>query len=237
MTPAPVLVPDAGSVALQGIVKRFGETRALDSLSFEARGGAIVGIAGPNGAGKSTMVKVLAGEVPADAGQMSIDGIPWTPALGAHAVAVVHQEPQLFGNLTVMDNLLVGREPTRWRRPRGTPLERDLLARFEIAAYAEDEVASLSLGIQQRVEIVRALAQRARVVLFDEPNSALTEDESTALFETMHRLAADGHVVLLVSHRLSELVEHASEVLVTSTAGSRHASPGRASRRRASRGR
>jgi ABC-type sugar transport system ATPase subunit len=216
LTPAAVQMSPsgAGSVVLRDIVKRFGETRALDSLSFEAKGGAILGIAGPNGAGKSTMVKILAGEVPADSGQMSIDGVPWTPALSAHAVAVVHQEPLLFGNLSVTDNLLVGREPTRWRRPHGTRLERDLLARFGIAAFADDEVASLSLGIQQRVEIVRALAHRARVVLFDEPNSALTADESAALFETMHRLATEGHIVLLVSHRLSELVEHASEVLV-----------------------
>ena len=202
------------NVAIRGLRKRYGQTVALDGLDLEATGGRIIGIAGPNGAGKSTMVKIIAGETPADSGEMIVDGAPWTPSVGARAVAVVHQEPQLFANLTVGENLRVGREGFLVGRPAVTENERALLRRFGIEALADRRLGALPLAAQQRVEIVRALAQDARVFLFDEPNSALTAEESASLFATMHDLAEAGHVVFLVSHRLVELAEHASEVVV-----------------------
>jgi ABC-type sugar transport system ATPase subunit len=201
-------------VEIRGLHKRYGDTVALDGLDLRAEQGRILGIAGPNGAGKSTMIKILAGETTADAGEVLVEGVPWSPRIGARRVAVVHQEPQLFPNLTVAENLLIGRERSRWRRHGTDGAERRLLDEFLIADVADHELGSQPLAVQQRTEIARALAQDARVVLFDEPNSALTEEESDDLFRRMHALADAGRTVILVSHRLGELAEHADRVVI-----------------------
>jgi ABC-type sugar transport system ATPase subunit len=201
-------------VSLNGVSKRYGDTIALDRLDLEARPGEILGVAGPNGAGKSTMVKILAGEVGADSGEIHLDGRPWQPALDRDRVAAVHQEPQLFPNMSVGDNLLVGREDTRFMRPRLDPAERALMSDLAISEFANRTLGTVPLAVQQRTEICRALARDARVFLFDEPNSALTPDESRDLFRRIHALAQAGKVVILVSHRLAELVAHCSRVAI-----------------------
>lgn len=218
-SPAPVSAPGPGGTAgdgvmIRGLSKRYGDTIALSGLDLEARPGRILGVAGPNGAGKSTMVKILAGEATPDAGDITIDGQVWTSNLGWQRVAVVHQEPQLFPNLTVEENIVVGRERSRWLRHGVNAVERRLLEDMAIDALADRPLASVTLAIQQRTEIARALAQDARVFLFDEPNSALTEEESDDLFRRMHALAGAGRVVILVSHRLAELVAHCDAVAV-----------------------
>jgi ABC-type sugar transport system ATPase subunit len=197
---------------ITGLRKWYGDTRALEGLGLIARPGEILGIAGPNGAGKSTLIKILAGETVQDAGEVILDGAPWRPLLGHERVAVVHQEPQLFPNLTVAENLMVGREATRALRRRLTNAERELLRDLGILAFADRPLHAVPLAIQQRVEIGRALAREARVFLFDEPNSALTKEESTDLFVRMRALADGDRVVLLVSHRIAELVEHTDRV-------------------------
>ncbi len=201
-------------VEIRGLRKAYGDTQALAGLDILAPAGQILGMAGPNGAGKSTMIKILAGETPADAGEIVADGSPWSPLIGARRVAVVHQEPQLFPNLTVGENLLIGHERSRWRRHGLDDAERRLLDGLSILDVADRELGTQPLAVQQRTEIARALAQDARVVLFDEPNSALTEEESDDLFRRMHGLADDGRTVILVSHRLGELAEHADRVVV-----------------------
>jgi ABC-type sugar transport system ATPase subunit len=206
--------PAPAGVEIRGLHKRYGDTQALDGLDLVAPRGRILGIAGPNGAGKSTMIKILAGETPADAGQILVEGEQWSPVIGARRVAVVHQEPQLFPNLTVAENVLIGRERTRIGRPRLDRRELDLLGDFGIRELRDRRLETCPLAIQQRTEIARALAQDARVVLFDEPNSALTLEESEDLFRRMHALADSGLTVVLVSHRLSELAEHADRVVV-----------------------
>jgi ABC-type sugar transport system ATPase subunit len=199
---------------IRGLRKSYGETVALDGLDIDARPGEILGIAGPNGAGKSTLIKILVAETSADSGEVWLDGEPWLPDAHPDRVAVVHQEPQLFPNLTVGENLLVGREGTRWSKPALDDDERALLADLNIIDLAAQPLELVPLAVQQRTEIGRALARSARVFLFDEPNSALTDDESADLFRRMHLLAAAGHVVMLVSHRLGELVEHADRVAI-----------------------
>jgi ABC-type sugar transport system ATPase subunit len=204
----------AAGVRIASVWKRYGDTVALAGLDLDAHPGRVTGVAGPNGAGKSTMVRVLGGEAVPDAGSITVDGLPWTPSIGASDVAVVHQEPQLFPNLTVSENLMVGREPGRFARPRPDARDLALLDVLGIRRYADRRLGGTPLAVRQRVEIARALARNARVVVFDEPNSALTEEESADLFHQMRNLAARGHVVILVSHRLSELVAAADSVTV-----------------------
>jgi ABC-type sugar transport system ATPase subunit len=205
---------DAIGVEIRGLRKHYGDTIALNGLDLVAARGKILGIAGPNGAGKSTMIKILAGETSADAGELIVEGEPWSPVIGARLVAVVHQEPQLFPNLTVAENIVIGRERSRFVRHGINARERELLDDLAILEVADRLLAECPLAIQQRTEIARALAQDARVVLFDEPNSALTDEESEDLFRRMHVLADAGRTVMLVSHRLSELAEHADKVVV-----------------------
>ncbi len=202
---------DAGLV-IRDLRKWYGDTRALDGLDIVARPGQILGIAGPNGAGKSTLIKILAGETRKDGGEIRLDGADWDPYADIHRVAIVHQEPQLFPNLSVAENLMVGREGTRGLTRDLDAQERQLLSDLAILEFAHRPLGSVPLAIQQRVEIGRALARDARVFLFDEPNSALTPEESSDLFRRMHLLADAGRVVLLVSHRIAELAENADRV-------------------------
>ncbi len=201
-----------GDLHIRGLRKWYGDTRALDGLDLDARPGEILGVAGPNGAGKSTLIKILAGETPSDAGEIQLGGRVWDTSSDRDRVAVVHQEPQLFPNLSVAENVMVGREGTRALVRRLDALERDLMRDLAILEYANRPLERVPLAIQQRVEIGRALARDAAVFLFDEPNSALTQEESADLFRRMHLLAQAGKVVLLVSHRIAELAEHADRV-------------------------
>ena len=199
-------------VALEGLHKRYGDTVALGGLDLMVRPGEIFGVAGPNGSGKSTMVKTLAGEVVADQGRVLLDGTERTPDELAGQVTIVHQEPQVFLNLTVAENLLVGRERRKVFTRSIDDAESDLLTDLGLRPHANTDLEFLPLAAQQRTEIARALAHEARIFLFDEPNSALTEEESEDLFRRMHDLADAGCVVILVSHRLHELVRHADRV-------------------------
>jgi ABC-type sugar transport system ATPase subunit len=209
------VAPAASEMAglqIRGLRKWYGDTRALDGLDLDARRGEILGIAGPNGAGKSTLIKILAGETYADDGDIQLDGQPWDGGTEADRVAVVHQEPQLFPNLTVAENLMVGREGTRALVRDLRASERQLMTDLAILDVADVPLRKVTLATQQRVEIARALARDARIFLFDEPNSALTQEESSDLFGRMHLLARGGKVVLLVSHRIAELSRHADRV-------------------------
>lgn len=205
---------ETGGLRIRDLRKWYGDTRAVDGLDIDALPGEILGIAGPNGAGKSTLIKVLAGETAAGGGELTLDGVAWDPLTDRDRVAVVHQEAQLFPNLTVAENLIVGREGTRVLRRKIDDQERRLLADLEILDVADVPLESVPLAVRQRTEIARALAREARVFLFDEPNSALTQEESTDLFRRMHALADAGKVVILVSHRLAELVEHTDRVAI-----------------------
>jgi len=201
-------------VRVRGLRKRYGATIALAGVDLDIRPGEVLGVAGPNGAGKSTLVRIIAGEERADDGELIFNGRPWTPTIDRRAVAVVHQEPQLFPNLTVAENVLVGREGTSYGRPRLGAADAKVMEAFGIDRFANTLLADCTLATQQRTEIARDGARNAQVFLFDEPNSALTDEESDELFRQMHKLAADGRIVLLVTHRLGDLVEHAARVAV-----------------------
>lgn len=194
--------------------KNYGATRALAGLSMHLASGDIVGLAGPNGAGKSTLTRMLAGEETPDSGTIVLerDG-QTTTDVGRH-VAVVHQEPQVWPNLTVLENLAVGREGSMVGKPRPFRDPAPALRLLELERFAHDQLSDLSLAVQQRVEIARAIMYEADIFLFDEPNSALTDEESRSLFDVMRRLADAGKIVLLITHRLEDFVNSCGRVLV-----------------------
>jgi ABC-type sugar transport system ATPase subunit len=205
---------DVAGVQIKGLRKRYGDTVALDGLDLVARPGEVLGVAGPNGSGKSTMVKILAGEVGWDDGDIVVDGEPWSSEFGSHRVAVVHQEPQLFPNLTVGENIVAGQEEDGWLWPKTGDKHHRLFEELGLLHLRDVPLGELGLAILQRTEITRALVRNAQVMLFDEPNSALTPDESREFFRLVHQLADAGRVVLLISHRLTELAAHSDRVAV-----------------------
>jgi ribose transport system ATP-binding protein len=200
---------------LDGIRKRFGPTIALDGVSFELLAGQVHAVIGENGAGKSTLMNVLAGALAPDAGSMMLDGRPYAPASPHHAsragVALIHQELSLCPHLTVTENILLGREPSRLGvvdRRQARLLALDVLASFPHPELSPDRAAGeLPIAARQVVEICRALASRARILLMDEPTSSLQREDVEHLFALVRRLRADGLGIIYISHFLEELRE------------------------------
>jgi ABC-type sugar transport system ATPase subunit len=201
-------------IQIRGLTKRYGSTVALNNLDLDISPGEIFGVAGPNGAGKSTLVRMIGGEESPTSGNLMLDGQAWSPADKWDVVSIVHQEPQLFPNLTVAENMVAGREGagTAWPKPGDDDLQ--IMDALGLHSVRDIPLGECSLAMQQRTEIARAVARAARVFLFDEPNSALTDAESDELFREMHKLAESGRIVLLITHRLGDLVRHCTRVAV-----------------------
>lgn len=215
MTGAPVL-------EAIGVTKTFSGTVALSGVDLRLERGRVHALIGENGAGKSTLLAILAGIVQPTQGELRLDGRPVRLGSSGEAsrrgIGIIHQELQLFPDMTVADNLFVGRERrTRW----GTV---DRAAQEAAAALALGKlgqtlspralVGGLPLGQQQIVEIARALVHDARVLLMDEPTSALSGSEVPTLFGVIRDLASHGVSIAYISHRLEELLEIADRVTV-----------------------
>ncbi len=221
------------AVAVRSISKHYGATRALTDVGLEIGAGTVHALLGENGAGKSTMVKILAGAVAPDAGEIIIGGRPVTLRAPAEArregIAVVHQELSLFPALPVVSNVYAGNELSD--RLGGMRLDamraalETTLAEVGWNIPLDRPVGTLTLAEQQMVEIVRAIHFNARLVLLDEPNSALTESESVALFDAVRRLRAKGQAFLLVSHRLDEVLAIADHVTILRDGRLVHSAP------------
>jgi ABC-type sugar transport system ATPase subunit len=197
--------------------KRYGDTLALNGLSMVARSGEITGIAGPNGAGKSTLIKALAGEIVIDSGSMTFDGSDGGDSQSARAArtAVVHQETSLFPNLSVAENLALGRPVNGVGRPRTSELDVATMESLGILQSRDRKVVNCSLVVRQLTEIARAFVlEGADVLLLDEPNSALTTEESALLFERILEIKHQNRIVLLVSHRLEDLAKYCDRVMI-----------------------
>jgi ribose transport system ATP-binding protein len=199
------------ALAFCDIHKAFGATRALRGVSLAAGRGEVHALIGENGAGKSTLVKILSGAEQADAGSIRLDGRPVriaSPAEGrARGIAMIYQELTLAPHLSVRANLTLGMERSRAGILRERPAElRAALARLGHETLPLDApVRTLPVGLQQIVEIARALLSRARVVVMDEPTSALSAADTQALFTAIGRLKADGIAVIYISHFLEEV--------------------------------
>ena len=198
---------------MRGISKQFGATAALSDVSLSVPPGEIHALVGENGAGKSTLMKVLSGAIRPDTGELELDGRPFSPAgpLAArrNGIAMIYQELSLAPHLSVQDNIVLGVEPIgRVFIDRSTATSRarvalERLGHPEIPLNAS--VAGLPIAARQLVEIARALAADARVIVFDEPTSSLSGDDVSRLFDIIRRLRDDGIAIVYISHFLEEV--------------------------------
>jgi ribose transport system ATP-binding protein len=202
---------------LSDLAKRFGATVALEHVDLTLHAGEVHALIGENGAGKSTLLNIVAGALRPDRGEMEVDGRPYTPRspLDArrHGVALIHQELSLCPHLSVQENILLGLEPTR--RGGGwidwTAGRRRVLALLDLFAHPdlkpEARVGNLPLAARQVVEICRALAADARILLMDEPTSSLQREDVERLFALIRRLASQRIAVIYISQFLEEVRE------------------------------
>jgi inositol transport system ATP-binding protein len=198
---------------VSGIAKRYPGVQALDDVSFDLLAGEIHGLVGENGAGKSTLLKILSGAETPDTGRIEIDGQTRTLARPQDAqalgVATIYQELNLLPNLSVAENVLIGREPggrlfVSWRAL--AERTREVLERIGLEIDPLALVRDLSVAEQQMVEIARALSAEARLIIMDEPTSALSETEVETLFAIVRDLRQQGLGIIFVTHRLDEVM-------------------------------
>jgi erythritol transport system ATP-binding protein len=215
-------LPDSPVLAARGVTKRYAGTTALAGVDFAVASGRVHALIGENGAGKSTLVKILAGVERPTGGELVFQGQPVQFASPAEAgqlgIDIIHQELQLFPELSIEENLFVGRERlTRWRtidRAAQRTAVTAVLERLGQRLAIDRRVGSLPLGQQQIVEIARAVVHDTRVLMMDEPTSALTASEIPVLFKLIHDLTAHGVGIVYISHRLEELLAIADTVTV-----------------------
>ena len=209
------------ALELRGIVKRFGEIAAVDSVSLSIAPGEVVALIGENGAGKSTLVAVSSGLFRADSGIVRAFGAalkPGDPRAAIEAgIGVVHQHFMLVGPLRAWENVVLGREPRRWgaidaARARAEAAE--TARRFGLAIDVDAAVETLSVAMQQRVEIVKQLWRGSRVLILDEPSAVLSPAEAQELRRVLRGLAAGGRAVLFISHKLREVLDVADRIAV-----------------------
>ena len=213
--------PDTGGLRLRGITKRFGSLVANDHIDLDIKPGEIHCLLGENGAGKSTLMNVLYGMLQPDEGEITIDGRPHTSRTPKEAMAagigMVHQHFMLVEVFSVAENLILGREQTtggvlNMRQARATV--RELSDRYRLAVDPDALIEDLPVGIQQRVEILKALANDATYLIFDEPTAVLTPQEIDELITVMRSLRDEGKAIVFITHKLREVRAIADKITV-----------------------
>jgi ribose transport system ATP-binding protein len=218
------VIPSPAFLEVREVSKRFPGVQALDRVSLRVHRGEVLAVVGENGAGKSTLMKILAGIYQPDGGAVRLDGQPVTfdgvAAALRRGISLIHQELNLAENLSVADNLFLGREAT-WGGPlrlldrrRMAPAVARLLARVGLSCSPGTRVGVLAPGQRQLVEIARALALDVRALIMDEPTSSLTQRETDRLLEVIADLKRSGEAVVYISHRLAEVRRVADRVAV-----------------------
>lgn len=207
-------------VSMQGICKRFPGVVANDSVDLEILAGEIRTLLGENGAGKSTLMNVLTGIYRADAGRIFIRGEPVhfrSPRDAiAQGIGMVHQNFKLVPSHTVAENIVLGLKGNSWRLNL-KEVEADtarLAKRYGLYVDPKAYIWQLSIGEQQRVEILKILYRGAKILILDEPTAVLTPQESRELFETLRAMAAEGHSVIFISHKLDEVMAISHRITV-----------------------
>ena len=208
-------------VELEHITKEFPGVKALDDVQFNLRQGEVLAFLGENGAGKSTLMKILSGVYAKDSGSIKIDGQTvehMSPTKAQElGIAIIHQELNMCAHLTVAENIFLGREITKSGVLSSREMNRtaaEVLKRLKINISPETIVGSLPVSKQQMVEIAKALSANARILIMDEPTSALTSAEIEELFRIIHQLKNEGCAIVYISHRLEELQYIADRVII-----------------------
>jgi ABC-type uncharacterized transport system ATPase subunit len=213
---------DAPALELRGITKRFGPVVANDRVDFDLRRGEVHALLGENGAGKSTLMSILYGLYHPDEGEIRVDGerveIDSPSKAIELGIGMVHQHFMLVPVMSVTENIVLGEEP----RSRGRLLDvregarrvRELSERYGLAVDPDAKIEDVTVGQQQRVEILKTLYRDARVLVLDEPTAVLTAQEAGELFEVLRALKEDGVAIVFISHKLGEVLEIADRITV-----------------------
>jgi len=209
-------------ISVRNLRKQYGGVTALDGLSLDVDRGMIHAVVGENGAGKSTLMKVLAGVVQPDSGQILLEGqevVMDSPAAARRrGVGIVYQELSLFPQRSVLANLFVNREPLRHglvSTEAMREMSRELLERLGLRVNVDAPVSRLRIGEQQLVELARVLLEEPRLLILDEPNSALNERDTERLFAVLRQLRERGVTMVYVSHRLEEVFGISDRITIT----------------------
>jgi ribose transport system ATP-binding protein len=205
---------------VHGVSKSFPGVKALEDMRLDVRDGEVLAVVGENGAGKSTLMKLLSGIYDVDEGQFSFNGAPYEPTSPKHAlelgISIIHQEFNLMPDLTVAQNIFIGREPggffTNERRLNAQA--RELIERLHLPLRPKDLVGELTVAKQQMVEIGKALSYDAKLLIMDEPTAALNDAEVEVLHGLIRRFVRPGTGVIYISHRMDELRRIADRVTV-----------------------
>ncbi len=212
---------DAPAIELRGISKAFGPVQANRDISMSVARGTIHGIVGENGAGKSTLMSILYGFYRADEGEIFINGkatpIPDSQAAIRAGIGMVHQHFKLVETFTVVENVILGAEDGAWLRPSVAKARRilaELSAEYGLRVDPDAIIEDLSVGHQQRVEILKQLYRHADILILDEPTGVLTPPEADQLFRILERLKAEGKTIILITHKLREIMEITDTVSV-----------------------
>lgn len=206
---------------MTNISKSFGSNKVLDGIEIEVDRGEVVALLGENGAGKSTLIKILGGIYHADTGSVYIDGveknIQTAADAGKEGIRIIHQEIVLVPDRTIAANVFLGREIKKHGLIDYKSMKEEtqkVLDELKIPLDADDYVRDLTLGMQQLVEIVKAVSAEAKIVVMDEPTSSLSQAETETLFSIIERLKAKGVGIIYISHRLDELFRITDRILV-----------------------
>ncbi len=209
------------AVEFRNICKAFGAVQANADVSFAIAKGSIHGVIGENGAGKSTLMSILYGYYNADSGELLIDGQPQTIRTSHEAIGLgigmVHQHFMLVENLTVLDNVMLGSEGGFRLASRRGEVEaklREICTRYRLDVDPLARIDTLSVGAQQRVEILKQIYRSANILILDEPTAVLTAQETASLFEILRLFKEQGKTIILITHKLGEIMEITDEVSV-----------------------
>ena len=209
------------AVQMRGISKRFGTVQANRAVDLRVARGSVHALVGENGAGKSTLMAILYGYYQADAGEIALDGQPVRIRNSAEAIALglglVHQHFMLVETMSALDNVMLGAEPY-WHLPKSRHTARErltaLMQKTGLQVRLDALVEDLPVGERQRLEILKALYRGARILLLDEPTAVLTPAETAGLFDTLRTLRSDGCTIVLITHKLHEVMALADAVTV-----------------------
>src|SRR5208283_2343062 len=209
-------------VELCGITKRFGSNLANDQVNLTVEQGEILALVGENGAGKTTLMNILYGLLRPDSGEIRIQGklVRCTsPSVAiSHGIGMVHQHFMLIPPFTVTENVILGSEPIRIRPflnyQKAKQSVREVAAKYGFQMDPDTHVESLSVGIQQRVEIVKILYRGASILILDEPTAVLTPQETDELFSIPRTFKKEGKTIIFISHKLNEVLAISDRITV-----------------------